>query len=54
MPDNPKCKNCKYFDRTDSEKGFCKRYPPINKNDGREEHITVKENDSCGEFILKE
>ena len=46
-----KCKDCKYYDNIDSESGYCKRYPQIAKNDGREEHICVSKNEkACGEF----
>jgi hypothetical protein len=24
-----KCKNCEYYDKQDSEKGYCRRFPPV-------------------------
>lgn len=46
-----KCKDCTYYKRIDETQGHCRRYPPINKNDGREEHVKTPKDDTCGEFV---
>lgn len=47
MPNNPKCKNCKWYDKIDDQKGLCRKLPPILPSS---EFPRVKKDDWCSHY----
>jgi hypothetical protein len=47
MPDKPKCKNCKHYDKIDNEKGECHKIPPVMPNNT---FPIVAKNNWCSEY----
>lgn len=49
-----KCKNCRYYEKVTTDTGWCHKQPPlcdINNKIVGASHITVMEDDWCGEFV---
>ena len=46
------CGTCRYFVRTDDDKGQCRRYPP-ESNEAYSWWPTVDGADWCGEYVIR-
>jgi len=49
-----KCKNCKYYDKIDNEKGYCHKYPPTIHYNNVDRFAITPKNEWCGEYEAEE
>jgi len=49
-----KCKDCKYYDKIDNEKGYCHKHPPAIHYNNVDRFAITPKNEWCGEYEAEE